>query len=156
MCSAHRVGVGARLQDDSDVLLVDHLQAFHLDTHRDVGVSGGQSGASQQGGAAHHSSAHVAAHKVLPADLSALVPEVDVEQHRGHARRRHQQVAEVLLVPGDVALGTTRTLLGHMTSTNQPERCKGVEEGRRNREGGWMLVFIQPKKLMKMRIPDEH
>lgn len=52
----------------------------------------------------HHSSANVAMDKVLPADLSAVVPEVEVEQNRAQARRRHRQVAEVLFIPGDVPL----------------------------------------------------
>lgn len=52
----------------------------------------------------HHSSADVAMDKVLPADLSAIVPKVKVEQNRAQASCRHRQVAEVLLVPGDVPL----------------------------------------------------
>lgn len=55
----------------------------------------------------YHSSADVAMDKVLPADLSAVVPEIEVEQHRAQASRCHRQVAEVLLVPGDVPLQVT-------------------------------------------------
>lgn len=52
----------------------------------------------------YHSSADVAMDKVLPTDLSAAVPEIEVEQNGAQAGCRHRQVAEVLLVPGDVPL----------------------------------------------------
>lgn len=58
--------------------------------------------------APHHSSADVAMDKVLPADLSAVVSEVEVEQSWTDSGRRDRQVTEVLLVPGEVTLRRDR------------------------------------------------
>lgn len=58
--------------------------------------------------APHHSSAHVAVDEVLPADLFAVVSEVEVEQSRTESGHGDRQVTEILLIPGEVTLRGSR------------------------------------------------
>lgn len=72
----------------------------------------------------HQSSVQVPMDKILPGDLSARISEVEVQQDGCNASHRHQDIAEVLVVPWHISLNDgAETCSTHMLPVSSCVFC---------------------------------